>query len=50
MLFEPIEYVGHTSPTKYYITVGNNAPWDNIHIKIPKFLFKAILQRRKNDK
>lgn len=49
MIFEPIEYVGHKEPTKYYLTIGNNAPWDNKHIRIPGFIFRAILRNRKNE-
>ena len=32
----------------YYLTIGSKAPWENIHIRIPRFLAK--LMNRKNKK
>ena len=47
MRIEPIEYVGYKNPTKYYLTFGGEAPWNNIHIRIPRFLFKIICNIRR---
>ena len=48
MAIEVIEYPGYKSPSKYYITIGNDAPWNNMHIRIPYFLFKSFLSWRNN--
>ena len=31
---DPIEY----DDGKWYLTIGTKAPWDNFHIRVPKFV------------
>ena len=31
----------------YYLTVGKNAPWDNFHIRVPKFIAKLFMKKVK---
>ena len=28
----------------WYLTIGNKSPWDNFHIRVPKFIAVLILK------
>lgn len=40
MQIHTIEYVD--KKTRWYITIGNKAPWDNLHIRMPKIIARLF--------
>ncbi len=41
-----IEIIEYADTCKWYLTIGHKAPWDNMHIRIPKFFANIIMNTR----
>jgi len=44
-MIDIIEYVD--VKTKWYLTIGKRAPWNNIPIRVPKLVSKIFVKVRK---